>query len=53
MIGYVPQETLLLHDTVLINVTLGDPDLTEADAERGSARRRGLGICNGYAAGDV
>jgi ATP-binding cassette subfamily C protein len=34
MIGYVPQETLLLHDTVLINVTLGDPDLTEADAEQ-------------------
>ena len=33
MIGYVPQETLLLHDTILINVTLGDPDLTEADAE--------------------
>jgi ATP-binding cassette subfamily C protein len=34
MIGYVPQETLLLHDSVLINVTLGDPDLTVADAER-------------------
>ena len=34
MIGYVPQETLLLHDTVLINVTLGDPDLTTADAEQ-------------------
>jgi ATP-binding cassette subfamily C protein len=34
MIGYVPQETLLLHDTILINVTLGDPDLTEADAEQ-------------------
>jgi ATP-binding cassette subfamily C protein len=33
MIGYVPQETLLLHDTVLINVTLGDRDLTEEDAE--------------------
>lgn len=33
MIGYVPQETLLLHDTVLINVTLGDPGLTEADVE--------------------
>jgi ATP-binding cassette subfamily C protein len=33
MIGYVPQETLLLHDSVLINVTLGDPDLTTADAE--------------------
>jgi ATP-binding cassette subfamily C protein len=34
MIGYVPQETLLLNDSVLINVTLGDPDLTEADAEQ-------------------
>jgi ATP-binding cassette subfamily C protein len=34
MIGYVPQETLLLHDSVLINVTLGDPDCTAADAER-------------------
>jgi ATP-binding cassette subfamily C protein len=34
MIGYVPQETLLLHDTVLINVTLGDPDLSEVDAEQ-------------------
>jgi ATP-binding cassette subfamily C protein len=34
MIGYVPQETLLLHDTIFINVTLGDPDLTEADAEQ-------------------
>ncbi len=34
MIGYVPQENLLLHDTVLNNVTLGDKDLSEADAER-------------------
>lgn len=34
MIGYVPQETLLLHDTVFINVTLGDRDLTDEDAER-------------------
>ena len=33
MIGYVPQETLLLHDSVLRNVTLGDPALTPADAE--------------------
>ena len=31
-IGYVPQESWLLHDTVLNNVTLGDPDLTEEDA---------------------
>jgi len=33
-IGYVPQETLLLHDTVLHNVTLGDPALDEVDAEQ-------------------
>jgi ATP-binding cassette subfamily C protein len=33
MIGYVPQETLLLHDTVLVNVTLGDTKFTESDAE--------------------
>ncbi len=32
-IGYVPQDTFLLHDTVLHNVTLGDPALTQADAE--------------------
>lgn len=32
-IGYVPQDALLLHDTVFHNVVLGDPDLTEADAE--------------------
>ncbi|MBW1849955.1 MAG: ATP-binding cassette domain-containing protein [Deltaproteobacteria bacterium] len=33
MIGYVPQETLLLHDTVKRNVTLGDPELREKDVE--------------------
>jgi ATP-binding cassette subfamily C protein len=33
LIGYVPQETLLLHDSVRINVTLGDPDLTTAHVE--------------------
>jgi len=34
MIGYVPQETLLLHDTVEHNITLGDPSLDGADCER-------------------
>ncbi len=34
MIGYVTQETLLLHDSVFANVTLGEPTLTRADAER-------------------
>jgi len=32
MIGYVPQETLLLHDSVLHNITLDDPELSEQDA---------------------
>lgn len=34
MIGYVTQETLLLHDSIFANVTLGEPALTRADAER-------------------
>ena len=33
MIGYVPQETLLLHDTIMRNVTLGDPTLQKSDVE--------------------
>ena len=32
MIGYVPQETLLLHESILHNVTLDDPELSEQDA---------------------
>lgn len=34
LIGYVPQESLLLHDSVYHNVTLGHPELDERDAER-------------------
>lgn len=34
MIGYVTQETLLLHDSIQANVTLGEPALTAQDAER-------------------
>jgi len=33
MIGYVPQENLLLHDTILHNVTLGDEAISESDVE--------------------
>jgi ATP-binding cassette, subfamily C, bacterial len=40
MIGYVPQESFLLHETVLWNVTLGDPEVNEADAE-GALRAAG------------
>ncbi len=33
MIGYVPQENLLLHDTIFTNVTFGDTELTAKDVE--------------------
>ena len=33
MIGYVPQETLLLHDSVRVNVTLGDPSANSEDVK--------------------
>ena len=32
-VGYVPQDSILFHDSILANVTLGDPRLTEVDAE--------------------
>lgn len=32
-VGYVPQELVLFHDTVFANVTLGEEDLSRADAE--------------------
>ncbi len=34
LIGYVPQETVLLHDTIEHNVTLGDPALDAGDVEQ-------------------
>lgn len=34
MTGYVPQELTLFHDTLLSNVTLGQPDFTKEDVER-------------------
>ncbi|MGB1139271.1 MAG: ABC transporter ATP-binding protein [Halioglobus sp.] len=40
MIGYVPQETVLLHDSILHNVTLGDPELDRERAE-GALRASG------------
>ncbi len=32
LIGYVPQELVLLHDTVFANLALGDPEITAAKA---------------------
>jgi len=33
-IGYAPQDTVLLHDTIFNNVSLGDPELSEDDVRR-------------------
>jgi ATP-binding cassette subfamily C protein len=33
MVGYVPQETLLLHESVFVNITLGEPEITEEEVE--------------------
>jgi ATP-binding cassette subfamily C protein len=33
-VGYVPQDPFLLHDSVLVNVTLGEDDLSPADIDR-------------------
>ena len=38
MIGYVPQEMFLFHDTIMANVTLGDVEISPAQVE--SALRR-------------
>jgi ATP-binding cassette subfamily C protein len=32
-VGYMPQETFLLHESIFANVTLGDRTLTEAEVE--------------------
>ncbi len=32
-IGYIPQDTILLHDSVMNNITLGDPELSANDVE--------------------
>ncbi|WP_411887882.1 ABC transporter ATP-binding protein [Hydrocarboniphaga effusa] len=34
LIGYVPQELILFHETIAANMTLGEPRFTEADIER-------------------
>ncbi|MFZ5790031.1 MAG: ABC transporter ATP-binding protein [Pseudomonadota bacterium] len=33
MVGYVPQELILFHDTIMANVTLGEPSFTRSDVE--------------------
>ncbi|MDA9865284.1 ABC transporter ATP-binding protein/permease [bacterium] len=32
MVGYVPQEPILFHDTIFSNIALGNPEISEEDA---------------------
>ena len=41
MIGYVPQEIFLFHDTVLANITLGESGISRADVETALRRAEG------------
>ncbi|MEP3442395.1 MAG: ABC transporter ATP-binding protein [Sulfitobacter sp.] len=34
MVGYVPQEPILLHDSIFSNITLGNPDISEEDVHK-------------------
>lgn len=34
MVGYVPQEPILFHDTIFSNIALGNADISEEDARR-------------------
>ncbi len=34
MIGYVPQDSILLHDSIFTNVTLGEPSFTVEDTQQ-------------------
>ncbi|MBX3024828.1 ABC transporter ATP-binding protein [bacterium] len=51
MIGYVPQDTFLLHDSVAVNVTLGDQDLSPADVEAALREAGAWDFVTGLAAG--
>ena len=44
MIGYVPQETFLFHDTVMANVTLGDDGVSRAEVEMALRRAEAWGF---------
>lgn len=44
MIGYVPQEILLFNDSIMMNVTLGDPGISEAEAIEALERAGAMGF---------
>jgi len=50
-IGYVPQETILFHDTLLANVTLDQPGFTVSDAETALKAAGAWGFISGMPEG--
>ena len=44
MIGYVPQELVLFYDTILANVALGDPEITEEEVRAALRAAGALGF---------
>lgn len=50
-IGYVPQEALLINDSVFNNITLGAPELTADDVERALSKADALSFVAGMTGG--
>ena len=50
-IGYVPQDPVLLHDSILANITLGDPALRDSDAEEALRAAGAWGFVSAMAEG--
>jgi ATP-binding cassette subfamily C protein len=51
MVGYVPQETVLLHDTIGHNVTLGDPAISEGRVIEALKKAGAWEFVSGFAEG--
>jgi ATP-binding cassette, subfamily C, bacterial len=51
LIGYVPQDPVLLHDTIFNNIIVGEPALTEADARAALEKAGMLEFVDGLADG--
>ncbi|MDB4542878.1 ABC transporter ATP-binding protein/permease [bacterium] len=51
MIGYVPQEPFLLHDTIHSNVTLGDESISRAEVKRALEEANAAGFISALEGG--
>ena len=51
MIGYVPQETILFHDTIRNNITFGDLKMTDKQVQSALHRAGAMGFVEDFPAG--